>query len=155
MDIVSDHVSSHCMSFVGRHSEDSVLRFNNDCELRQNVVALGSLICLNRCYLNCWFLWCRSLTRVYFHWILTSFFHNNNNSKGQCIVLKRVSKHPKKHAWISSHPKRRPTNWSATPRMTAKDRRRWIEAWASHSATRAWIRYRRQTRSVFHIMTRS
>ena len=43
--------------------------------------------------------------------------------------------------------KQRPTNWSATPCMTAKERQRRTQAWASHSAMRAWIRYRRQMRS--------
>ena len=41
----------------------------------------------------------------------------------------------------------RPTNWSATPCMTAKERRQWIQASASHSVTWAWMRYQRHTRS--------
>ena len=42
--------------------------------------------------------------------------------------------------------KRWPTSRLATPRMVAKERQRWIQAWASHSAMWAWIRYLRHTR---------
>ena len=40
----------------------------------------------------------------------------------------------------------RRTNCSATPRMTAKDNRRYTHWWASHGRIRAWETYRWQTR---------
>ena len=88
------------------------------------------------------------VSRITTHVSLTSN-NNNNYNKGQRIVPGRVS-NPNKETYVNHQPnetKRQPTNWSANARITAKDRRRWTQPWASHSATRAWIRYRRQTRS--------